>query len=282
MLLSALMNSSVSSRSLAVHPALLLLGLVAAVPAAHAHLSYTGRDFGTFTGLSYGSTTIANQAITGNYGWADAADGVLGDSHKGRAFRFHLDNDAYVSFTFSANPTATATSVGGLLPGFSVYQGLAAVSPFAATQTALPSSADHDFSDSSVAWRTAWAKDNLGPSFDASATDGCWNALGQWKIGGDGDKPGDFAQLSTFNFRGYGVDYDKDGAATAGFRLAAGDYTVMVGGNDILNKGSATAGSAFGVTGTITVTAVPEPGTWALAALGAFAILGMRRTRSVS
>ena len=279
MLLPGPMNSFASSRSLSIHPALLLLGLVVAVPAAQAHLSYTGRDFGSFTGLSYGSATIANQAITGNYGWADASDGVLGDSHKGRAFRFHLDNDAYVSFKFSANPTATATSVGGLIPGFSVYQGLAAISPFAATQTALPSSADHDFSDASVAWRTAWAKDNLGPAFDASATDGSWNALGQWKIGGDGDKPGDFAQLSTFNFRGYGVDYDKDGTATAGFRLAAGDYTIMVGGNDILNKGSATAGSAFGVTGTLTVTAVPEPGTWALAALGAFSLLGWSRTR---
>ena len=273
------MKTFVSLRTSFPSGAVMVAGLLAAVPAAHAHLTYTGRDFGSFTGLSYGSTTISNQAITGNYGWADAADGVLGDSHKGRIFRFHLDNDAYVSFTFSANPTATATSVGGLIPAFSVYQGLAAVSPFAATQTALPSSPDHDFSDSSVAWRTAWAKDNLGPSFDASATDGSWNALGQWKIGGDGDMPGDFAQLSTFNFRGYAVDFNKTGTVSGGFRLAAGDYSVMVGGNDILNKGSATAGSAFGVTGTITVTAVPEPATWTLGALGVVALIGSHRTR---
>jgi hypothetical protein len=247
--------------------ATLLLG--AAAPAAHAHLGYTGRDFGSFTGLSYGSSTISNQAITGNYGWADAADGVLGDSHKARAFRFHLDNDAYVSFSFSANPTATATSVGGLIPGFSVYQGLAATAPFATSQTALPSSADHDFSDSSVAWRTAWAKDNLGVSYDYTATDGSWNALGTWKIGGDGDLPGDFSQLSTFTFKGFGVDFDKDGTATAGFRLSKGDYTVLVGGNDIANKLSTSAGSAFGVSGTITVTAVPEPTLLALATAGA-------------
>jgi hypothetical protein len=247
--------------------ATLLLG--AAAPAAHAHLGYTGRDFGSFTGLSYGSSTISNQAITGNYGWADAADGVLGDSHKARAFRFHLDNDAYVSFSFSANPTATATSVGGLIPGFSVYQGLAATAPFATSQTALPSSADHDFSDSSVAWRTAWAKDNLGVSYDYTATDGSWNALGTWKIGGDGDLPGDFSQLSTFTFKGFGVDFDKDGTATAGFRLSKGDYTVLVGGNDIANKFSTSAGSAFGVSGTITVTAVPEPTLLALATAGA-------------
>ena len=53
----------------------------------------------------------------------------------------------------------------------------------------------------------------------------------------------------------------------------------MVGGNDILNKGSATAGSAFGVTGTITVTAVPEPATWTLGALGVVALIGSHRTR---
>lgn len=265
------MNSVFSFRSFPFSKSLvsatLLLGVAA--PAAHAHLTYTGRDFGSFTGLSYGSATISNQAITGNYGWANAADGTLGDSHKARIFRFHLDNEAYVSFTFSANPNATATSVGGLIPAFSVYQGLAATAPFATSQTALPSGADHDFGDASTAWRTAWAKDNLGVSYDYTATDGSWNALGAWKIGGDGDLPGDFSQLSTFTFKGFGVDFDKDGTATAGFRLSKGDYSVMVGGNDIANKLSASAGSAFGVSGTITVTAVPEPTLLALATAGA-------------
>ena len=206
------------------HSRLLAAGLVLAASAsvAHAHIGYNGRDFGSFTGLSYATTTIANQAVTGNYGWADAADGVLGDSHKGRAFRFHLDNAASVTLAFSANASATTNSVSGLLPGFSVYQGLAAVSPFAASQTALPSGADHDFVGASGAWRTAWAKENLGASFDATATDGSWNALGAWKIGGDGDLAGDFSQLSTFTYKGFGVDFDKDGTATATLKPTAG------------------------------------------------------------
>ena len=254
-----------------------LLAMGAVAPAVRAHVSYTGRDFGSFTGQTDSSVTIANQAITGNYGWADAADGVLGDSHKGRAFRFHLDNPALVSITFEANPTATATSVGGLFPGFSVYQGLAAIAPFAASQTDLPSSADHDFSEASVAWRTTWAKENLGIAYDATATDGSWNALGNWKIGGDGDKAGDVSQLSSFTFKGFGVDYDRDGKASMNITLTAGDYTLFVGGDDILNKGSAAAGAAFGVKGTVSVSAVPEPGAWTLAAAGAVVLALQRR-----
>ena len=187
-------------------PTTLLATLVAlsATAPALAHVGYSGRDFGSFTGATDSAVTIANQAVTSNYGWADAADGVLGDSHKGRAFRFHLDGTAAVSISIEANPSATATSVAGLIPEFSVYQGLAAIAPFAPTQTDLPSSADHDFGPASVAWRTAWAQENLGVAYDSTATDGNWNALGSWKIGGDGDKAGDFSQLSTFIFKGFG------------------------------------------------------------------------------
>lgn len=256
-----------------------LVALSATAPAAIAHIGYSGRDFGSFNGSTDGSVTIANQAVTSNYGWADAADGVLGDSHKGRAFRFHLDSTAQVSISIEANPSATATSVGGLIPGFSVYQGLGAIAPFAPTQTDLPSSADHDFGPASVAWRTAWAQENLGVAYDSTATDGNWNALGSWKIGGDGDKAGDFSQLSSFIFKGFGVDYDLDGKAWLTTTLGAGDYTLFVGGADILNKGSATAGAAFGIKGTVSVTAVPEPGVATLAAMGAFALAFLPRRK---
>jgi hypothetical protein len=73
---------------------------------AQAHITYSGRDFGSYSGLTNGTRSITNQTVTGNYGWADAADGILGDSHRGRAFRFHLDNGALVSLTVSANPNA--------------------------------------------------------------------------------------------------------------------------------------------------------------------------------
>src|SRR5262245_33785629 len=107
------------------------LGLMAACflagGVAQAHLTYTGRDFGAFSGLTNGTKSITNQTCTGNFGWADAADGILGDSHKGRAFRFHLDNTALVSLTVAANPAATTNSLGDLTPAFTIYSGLAAV-----------------------------------------------------------------------------------------------------------------------------------------------------------
>lgn len=103
---------------------------------AEAHVSYTGRNFGAFDSNG-GSTTISNQTASGNYGWADGLDADFGDSHRLRAFRFTLTDTVNVTFTVEANPTATPTSVGGLLPGFSIYSGLAHLPPF---------QADHDFS----------------------------------------------------------------------------------------------------------------------------------------
>lgn len=131
---------------------------------AEAHLTYSGRNFGSFSGLINAQFAITNQTCTGNYGWADAADGILGDSHKGRAFRFHLDNAALVTLTVSANPTATTNSLGDLTPAFSIYSGLAAIAPYAAGWTNLPASADHDSSPGSIAWRTWWVRQNMDPN----------------------------------------------------------------------------------------------------------------------
>lgn len=221
---------------------------------AHAHLTYTGRDFGVFSGLTNSSVSITNQAVTGNYGWADAADGILGDSHRGRAFRFRLENAAFISVTVSANPTATATSIGGLTPAFSVYSGLAAVAPFAPTQTELPSSADHDGTPASLAWRIAWVKQNIDPNATTEApTDGSWNALGDFKIGGDGDLAGDFLQLSSLAYKGSAAATLGASTVTGSLSLPAGDYTIIVGGNDIANKTSNTAALAHGLAATLTI-----------------------------
>lgn len=261
--------------------ATVLAAAASTAPLARAHIGYGGRDFGSFTGLSLSTVTIANQAVTGNFGWADAADGNLGDSHHARAFRFHLDTTASVTIGVQANATATATSVGGLIPAFSVYQGLAALAPFAVSQTALPSSADHDESAASEAWRDSWAEDNFGVGYDATATDGAWNALGSWRIGGDGDLPGDFTQLSRFVFKGFGVDFDLNGQASLTTTLGPGDYSVFIGGNDLANKTSDTAEAAFGLAATLTVNAVPEPTTGMLVLAGA-AVLGLARRRATA
>jgi hypothetical protein len=225
---------------------------------AEAHITYSGRDFGSYSGLTNGAKAITNQTVTGNYGWADAADGILGDSHRGRAFRFHLDNSALVSLTVSANPSATTNSLGGLTPAFSIYSGLAAIAPFPPTQTTNPPSADHDFCPASVAWRIWWVQQNLYPAAtDESPTDGSWNALGDWKIGGDGDLAGDFSQLSSFIYMGSAASTASGGSAAGNFALPPGDYTIFIGGNDIANKTSDTALSPYGISATFSVTPAP-------------------------
>jgi hypothetical protein len=241
---------------------LTLAAVLTAGNIANAHLTYSGRDFGAFSGLTNGVKAITNQTCTGNYGWADAADGVLGDSHKGRAFRFHLDNAALVTLTVAANPNATTNSLGNFTPAFSIYAGLAALAPYAAGWTNLPVSADHDFSPSSATWRAWWEQQNIGGdgTTNSLATDGSWNALGDWKIGGDGDLPGDFAQLSSLTYKGSAAATTSGGSVTGSSVLPAGDYTVMIGGNDIANKNAETANSGFGTALTLAITPKPALG----------------------
>ena len=237
---------------------ILTAGILATGNVAQAHLTYSGRDFVAFSGLTNGGKAITNQTCTGNFGWADAADGVLGDSHKGRAFRFHLDNSALVTLTVAANPLATGTSLGDLTPAFSIYSGLAAIAPFAVGWTNLPVSPDHDFSPSSVAWRTWWVQQNIDTNATTEApTDGSWNAIGDWKIGGDGDLPGDFSQLTTFTYKGSASSTTSGGSVTGSFALPAGDYTIMIGGNDLSNKTAGTAASARGISATLAITPTP-------------------------
>jgi len=225
---------------------------------AQAHLTYGGRDFGAYSGLTNGTVTITNQAVTGNYGWADAADGILGDSHRARAFRFHLDHAALVTLTFAAKPDATTNSIGGFMPAFSVYAGLGGIAPFPPSQTTNEPSADHDGTPASLAWRTWWVQQNLDPmATDESPTDGSWHALGDWKIGGDGDLPGDFSQLSSFVYKGSATSAVSGGSVTGSFALQPGDYTVLVGGNDLANKTGDTARSPHGISATFTVTPAP-------------------------
>jgi hypothetical protein len=84
-------------------------------------------------------------------------------------------------------------------------------------------------------------------------TDGSWNALGNWKIGGDGDLPGDFSQLSSFSYKGSAAATSGATNVSGSFALTAGDYTIMIGGNDIANKTSGTAALAYGISATLSV-----------------------------
>ena len=239
---------------------------VAAVSTASAHIGYTGRDFGSYTGSDV-TKTITNQNVTSDYGWADATDANLGDTHKTRAFKFSLTTDAWVTLSFQGLAyTSGATSYTALaLPAFSLYRGVAA-------------SSTHDGSAISIAWRA--------DTYGVSVTEGSLNALGDWKIGSDAGTT--FADLSSFTYIGnaadgssanYGTpassltlangsnvpnaaingDGNADGVVSGSFYLSAGDYSVFVGG---ANYSGVNTNTSYGIQGTFT--AVPEPSTWAL------------------
>lgn len=237
-----------------------------ALSTASAHIGYTGRIFGTYSGTDL-TSTITNQRVSGEHGWADATDANLGDTHKTRAFRFSLTTNAWVTLSFQG----LAYTSGGLsysalaLPAFSLYRGVAAAST-------------HDFSAISSAWRDA--------TYGTNATEGSLNALGDWKIGNDSGTT--FADLSSFTYIGnaadgssanYGTpapsltltdgsnvpngtingDGNADGVVSGSFYLSAGDYSVFVGG---ANYAGVNTNTSYGIQGTFT--AVPEPSTWAL------------------
>lgn len=243
--------------------ALLLTGMTS-LPAM-AHIGYGGRDFGSFTGITAASSTITDQAVGGWHGWIDGTDADWGDSHRLRAFRFHLDNDADVKITFQDQAWGTASA--GINPGFSVYKGLAHLAPF---------KADHDGAAGSIVIRDAVGGVGL--------TEGSFRALTDWSITNDDNDP---ASLFTYMGHAYdgSIDYGTgvipggDGLAdhlvSQVFHLTAGDYSIFVGGTDYF-----TADAPFpslGITGMVSV--VPEPGTYAmlLAGLGLLGISVSRR-----
>ena len=252
-----------------------------ALSTASAHIGYSGRNFGTYSGTDI-TSTITNQRVTSDYGWADATDANLGDTHKTRAFRFSLTTNAWVTLSFQGLAyTSGGFSFSALaLPAFSLYRGVAAAST-------------HDFSAISSAWRNT--------TYGTNATEGSLNALGDWKIGSDAGTT--FADLSSFTYIGnaadgssanYGTpapslmltdgsnvpnaaingDGNADGFVTGAFYLAAGDYSVFVGGANY--SGTAT-NTSYGIQGSFT--AVPEPSTWALLAVSLLMVGLVIRTK---
>jgi hypothetical protein len=250
--------------------ALVAAGMIS-LPAV-AHVGYTGRNFGTFDD-SYAVSTRSNQSVTGNYGWIDGTDPDYGDAHKTLAYRFTLLKPTDVTLSFESQAFASPTpggapSLEGLLPGFSLYQGLAHVKPMGA---------DYDSADISKASRPV-------------NTEGAFRALNDWKIGNDPDTVNGIpASLSFFKYIGHaydgigsGSDGIVDGKVSHTFTdLAAGDYSVFMGGSDYMAQSMSNPNllSKYGVTGALTTGVVPEPETYAmlLAGLGMMGAVIRRR-----
>ena len=254
--------------TLALASVLLACGL----SGAQAHVSYTNRDFGTFSG--YEATVTKLGAVAGNYGWADGTDADFGDSHKVRAFRFTLANTATV--TLSVTGVVNGTAILGLNPAYSIYEGLAHLAPLPVGVT----SADYDYSLLSA--------DYLA-SLGGVAKEGAFRALDTWRMGGDGQTGPvfDYNGLSTFNYAGHAADGTSanygaasgivgdgllDGTVTGTFTLPAGNYSVFIGGTQLGTQGTDTS---YGISASMTV--VPEPATGAVLLLAGGIFLRRRR-----
>ncbi len=245
---------------------ILFAGHLVALPAM-AHIVYTGHDFGIFNSPS--TITLSDQAVRGNSGWIDGAN--YGDSHHVLPFRFTLSGTADVTLTFKAAdpfeftpsfpPNAEPVmTLGGFQPGFSLYSGLAHIPPF---------KADYDSTEISIANRP-----------EGSA--GSFYALGDWTVGNED------GELSHLKYVGHaydgvttngvaGADGFQDGVVSLSFAgLAAGDYSIFVGGANALAEGL----DYFGFSGTLTIDSisqsVPEPGMLSIMLLGLI-LLGTRK-----
>lgn len=245
--------------------------LFATAVLSSAHIGYTGRNFNADPNFGVSTVSISNQTVTGSYGWADGTDTDYGDSHKLRAFRFTLTYDAAVTITVR-DTAIGSTSSAGLLPGFSLFSGLAHLTP---------KPADHDGSAMSIANRPA-------------GTEGSFLALQTWSLWNDGPEFNPAygpAEETVFAFRGYAVDGtaanfgstpgitgdgQADGFVSGTFLLSPGDYTLFVGGADYA-AGAAGASTSYGINTSLTVTPVPEPAAPLLSLLTAATLLTRRR-----
>jgi hypothetical protein len=254
---------------------------------ALAHISYSNRNFGTLIiGADISNT---NQVVSSGFGWADATDADWGDSHLGRFFRFTLANpltaDQSVRITAERNLNTLVSGPNGtFLPGFSLFSGLAhTTSPLA-----------HDSSALSVQWLQQQFGSNNIIGLGGSGKEGSVNALGDWSIGNSVSTSlidvsdslrnltyiGHAVDGTSANFgnaAGIVGDGTADGFVTATFSgLAAGDYSLFVGGANYALQTTESTTTTYGAD--VTVGLVPEPSTGSLL-LGGAALLPLLRRR---
>ena len=101
-----------------------LAAMLAATGSATAHITYTGRDFGSLNPGNEIVTTTLGGSVSSNFGWAYSTDPQMGDSHRLRAFRFNLATAGAITISVQAGNI-------GFFPGFSVFGGLSHLAPHA-------------------------------------------------------------------------------------------------------------------------------------------------------
>lgn len=250
-------------------------------------------NFGSFDGAvaatNNGTGTGVNSGTSGNYGWIDGADGDWADSHKVGYYAFTLTGTAAdVTLTFQRKSNAFGGS--GLIPGFTLYEGVA------------HGGEDHDFSIGSELIRAVDCAATAG----CTTTEGSFRALTTFRITNDADPTG--ANPAVFTYIGHAYDgnnvtlpgansplYDNnpylvlgadgvaDGVVSRTFQnLAPGNYLAFVGGAAYTTQ---TNQAGRGIGGTLTITPVPVPAAvWLFGSglAGLVGILKRRQTRAAA
>ena len=277
---------------------ILILAAACVAPSGlQAHISYSGRNFGT----DPVSMTIGNQAASSAFGWADATDADWGDSHRFRYFRFTLTTSASIMISVARGGTATQTGAAGtFLPAFSLFSGLAQRANNEGVQqgaTFRTEALAHDGAALSIQSLVDQFGRGNGSGLGGSGKEGSFRSLANWSIGNDptyntaGDPASGIliaARLANFTYIGHAADGtsanfgnapgingdgNADGSVAATFNdLAAGDYSLFVGGANYDAQLTETGPTYPTYAFTATVQTVPEPSTWALLALGGAAL----------
>lgn len=242
---------------------------------AFAHIGYTGRNFGSYNGADFYQTMpdISITNVSSDFGWAAATDANFGDTHRTRAFRFNLANPGTIMLTVQGGA--------GLLPGVSLYSGLAHLAPNAAA---------HD----SAVLSQSYLSGLPGPTKVGSL-----NALGNWAIGNDPvyntpndplsgvaiaaslryfDYIGNIADGSSANFGtavGINGDGTADGYISTTFNLAAGDYSFFLGGANLASESAGTTWTTYSAT--VSLTVIPEPSSSLMLGLAGLGLVFRRR-----
>ncbi len=218
--------------------------------------------------------SITNQTVSSSFGWAAGTRAEYGDAHRIRAFRFTLAEAGYATIQVEAD-AARGTAAGvSVMPAFSLYSGL--------LSTGSP---DYD----TAAITSAYLATLGGP-----AKAGAFNATGDWKIGNDASLPDglgnyDFDELSSLTYLGNAADGTSanfgfasgiqgdgvaDQAVGGSFWLAAGDYTLIVGGAEL---GALSEGPFLTYGVDVSLSVIPEPSSLMLGAAASLLLLGRRR-----
>ena len=257
------MKATLTLKALGTAIATLLAGV-----SAEAHVSYAGKEFGTYSSTVSKSMTIPGFTIDTNAGWADGTDLDFANAHHVTFYRITLADPTLLQITVTASDNGGA-ALGGILPGFTIYSGLAHLS------------GGPDYDSNTV------TKNYLATLGEPQPKEGAFRALTTWKMGNAAGVTE--ADLSTFTYVGHAVDGTAanfglvpgingdglaDGTVTGTFTLGAGEYSLVIGGADLPNE---TAAGNYGVT--VTVATVPEPATVAFFSLGLAAVCSTRRRR---